>query len=735
MLDLKILRSLWAMLLLSTALISTHAVAQSPPPDMPLPPCVEVDGEQQGACRDTSPDVTGTASGPFGEGSQVTITTVPTPDVCISHVGYPPYPWDPSPCYSAVRSPGGGTLCAVINLHDGETFREMPCLDALYQSPPEMASALISWEGTDGSQCGAAGNFQTYAYGGPASVPGATWSEFGPAELECVGTFNGPRPDGLLGPTWILISVGIDLAQNGDVRRGYSRSSMIYVPVDGDLRDTVDVEVLATSAVEGSGDHLTVTYTASLTNKGTKEAEGIEVLIPIPAHVHVESVSDGRCEIPAAFVGGTIACTGLTLAGGGHALGDDVEFIDVVGRIVNAAEFDGLVEITATVTDDIDTSNNTDATHAEIELRAGGITETRQYMEAMAPYFDYETRDELLKQQCNVYMDDIFDRLEAIHAQAPEVFENLSYGKVTSGDYYWAPIENNATRAGHVGVVVYAKGTDYRQSGIIIHGTPTWSPTDLDLESQLGRQAPGEHVTTGGVTVTTVLQGTQSHGDYYRTPVHKFPGSPAPEGVIGCGFEGAYPDNQDEFRTAVPNACRHEAPPPACPYYPNATIVRTESPVDILASNSQGQRVETRDGEIYLQELDSGIHSFATPHEDGTFGWTLVLPPDDYDIDLLGTGEGPYKLTLTTFDANGEPVETVYEGTTQSGQVDEYVLAGTPVPPPGGGDDGAGGAGNGVGNAPRRSGGGSFGLLGLLGLLLLASGCVGALRSPRKTMH
>ena len=152
--------------------------------------------------------------------------------------------------------------------------------------------------------------------------------------------------------------------------------------------------------------------------------------------------------------------------------------------------------------------------------------------------------------------------------------------------------------------------------------------------------------------------------------------------------------------------------------------------------------METREGRIYLQELDSGIHSFATPHEDGTFGWTLVLPPDDYDIDLLGTGEGPYKLTLTTFDANGEPVETVYEGTTQSGQVDEYVLAGAPEPPAVGDDGGAGGVGNGsgtgngAGNTPHRSGGGgSVGFLSLLGLLLLACGCAGAVRPRRKTMH
>ncbi len=745
MLDLKILRSLWAMLLLSTALISTHAGAQSPPPDMPLPPCVEVDGEQQGACPATSPEVTGEASGRFAAGGTVIITTVPNPGICVSQTGYPPYPWSPSPCYSAVAAPAGGINCAVIDLQDGETFRELPCREALYRNPQDAPFPLISWSGTDDSTCGASGNFQTYVYGGPANVPGARWSEFGPAELECVGTFKGPRPDGLLGPTWIAIRVGVDIAQNGDNRHGYGQYSVIYVPVDGDMRDAVDIEVLATSAIEGSGNDLTVTYTATLTNKGTKEAEDVEVRIPLPEHVHFESVSDGLCAEPISFVGGDVVCRGLTLAGAGHSLGNDVTIIDVVGRIVNAADLDGSVTISATATNDIDASNNSDSTHVEVTLRAGSIAETRQAMEALTPYFNYETPDELLDQQCNVYMDDIFKRLQAIHAQAPEVFANLSYGKVTSGDYYWAPVENQITRSGHVGVVVYAKGTNYHETGIIIHGTPTWSPTDLDLESQLGRMEPGAHVNSPDFAAGFVQQGTQGHGWYYRTPVANFPGSPTPQGAAGCGFEGQYSDNADEFKNGGLKSCRYEAP--TCPFYPDAVVVKTESPVDILASNSQGQRVETREGKIYLQELDSGIHSFATPHEDGTFGWTLVLPPNDYDIDLLGTGEGPYKLTLTTFDANGKPVETVYEGTTQSGQVDEYELAGAPSEPPtdddsGDGGDGDSGIGNGGGSGtggtitPRsRGGGGSFDFLGSLGLLLLACCCPGELRSRRNAMH
>lgn len=280
------------------------------------------------------------------------------------------------------------------------------------------------------------------------------------------------------------------------------------------------------------------------------------------------------------------------------------------------------------------------------------------------------------------------------------MFENLSYGKITSGDYYWAPVENKFTRAGHVGVVVYLKGTDYHQTGIVIHGTPTWSPTDLDLASQLGTQAAGDHVNPLPFAASFLQQGTQGHGWYYRTPIANFPGSPTEEGVGGCGFEGMYPDNTDEFEHPSRPTCGRELQPQTCPAVPDAVIVRTESPVEIRATNARGQRVETLDGGILTQSLDSGIHSFVSPHEDGTFGWTLVLPKDDYDIELLGTGEGSYTLMLTTFDENADPPAKtmVEEGTTQSGQINSYVIGDTS--PQGGG-----------------GGGGSLGLLTLAALL------------------
>ncbi len=733
MFESRFMRASPALVLAVAAFAHSDAQAASPP-DMPLPPCVVVDGVEQGACGQTSPDVTGSASGKLSAGGSVTITTEPTNGICVYHYGHgPDYPWTPSPCYSGVNTPRA-LSCAFIDLTDGGRFRELPCSQALYKTPSTAASPMFSFGNANGGTgCAGRGDFYTYLYGGPANQPGRRWSDWGAGLLTCQMQFHGTRPDGLYGPTWVRVSVGIEQSQNGDVRTGYSRGGSIYVPIDGDMREFVDVEMMASSVLHGSGDDITITYTATVSNLGNMTAENIVLYIPLPNHVHFKSVSNARCVHSGTFVGGKVDCAGLTLAGAGNAAGGDYEVIDIVTRVINASDFgEPEVRMSATVSNDLDPSNNIDSTSIGPTPSPGNFAQTRQAMAALQQHFNYQTPDELLNKQCNVYMDDIYDRFQAIHAQAPEVFENLSYAKVTSGDYYWAPIENNWTRAGHVGVVVYLKGTNYHETGIVVHGTPTWSPTDLDMESQVGNMDVGDHVNTPDFVSSVLLQGTQDHGYYYRTPITNFPGSPIVQGVAGCGLEGAYPDNIDEFSNA-PAQCGARVEAQTCPAFPDTVTVRTQSPVDILMTNSKGQRVETRGGRVFLQELDSGIHSFATPHEDGTFGWLLVLPEDDYDIQLLGTGEGPYTLTLTKFDDEGNAIQTVHEGTTASGQVNDYELAGAPTQPPGGGDDNGGdngggdngGVGNGDNNggaaapAPRKSGGGSFGFLTLLALLPL----------------
>ena len=84
------------------------------------------------------------------------------------------------------------------------------------------------------------------------------------------------------------MNVAIDQAQNDgrNSRAGERRSAQICVPIDGDMREYVDVDVIATATIEGSGDDVRATYTATLTNTGTLAAENITVMFALPKQAH-----------------------------------------------------------------------------------------------------------------------------------------------------------------------------------------------------------------------------------------------------------------------------------------------------------------------------------------------------------------------------------------------------------------------------------------------------------------
>jgi hypothetical protein len=475
--------------------------------------------------------------------------------------------------------------------------------------------------------------------------------------------------------------VGIDKAENGDNRRGYPEYAEMFVPIDGDLReDVVDVSLLASHSLRRDGDAWIVTYSISLTNSGEKAADNVQLTasheIPpllsvsgeterksaLPDQLHVIGFSDGSCRRVTKFTGGSLNCSGFELAATGDSLGRDVRIIDMEARIINVADLPPLTfEVNAP--GDIEESDNTDRVTVTVPLTAGSIEQTRQAMEVLRPHFNYSTDINYLNDEvdssmftCNNYMNDIFARFERIRLDHPNVFSNLAYGPVTSGKYFTAGFQ-----AGHVGIVVYPKGTDYRQTGIIVHGLPSpsplsWAPEKFDTQVSVFPLGEAPEPTRGTWTSLT--------GDYYRTPVSEFPGTPRPENQ-GCGFEGLYADNAGQFGRT--KNCGQPAVE-TCPVAPDAVTFTTESPVDLRITNPGGQRVETVANAIAVQELDTPIYSMAFPHTDGTYGWTIVLPTDDYEVELIGTGPGPYRFTMTRFEPDGEPTRTTIEGTAEAGR-------------------------------------------------------------------
>ena len=757
----------WVGLLLSTALASSrtilgalaamawlafvpHSAEATPPPDMPLPECVYVAGQPVGGpCPALSLRVSGNAVGRLGAGSTVLVNTVPAVPVCDYWYAYT-NEWRPSGCYAEVGAPSVVT-CGFIDLrNEAHEWREMPCAQALYKSTTGLPN-LFTFRRPEGSEdpfnnsiiCGATPAYHTYIYGGAGNNENHVWRTRGPAALKCGITFNGPRPDGMRGPTWAKVRVRVNYAETPDIANGSSTHSEFYVPIDGDMRDIADIDVTGVAnltEVDWDQGKLIATYRTTLTNLGDLAAEDVNLVMTFPKVMMVTNVSGAECTMPGNIagspnpaamipVGGNVTCDWDSIAAQGTAQ------VEVTARIVDATDLDALqngegatlekfrgepegVELRVRATNDNDADNNRFITKLSIPFRAGTFADTRAAMEVLAPYFDYQT--DKLNLQCNLYEDDISERLEAIHRDHPEVFQNLAYGGVTSGQYKILGLDTDWTRAGHVGVVVYLKGTNYRQTGIVINGTPMISP--LNAVSEAGPD--GE----------TSLTSTATNGLYLRTPADKYPGKVQPETKGGKGFEGWYEHNQPEFTHGGGPAEPVPADAPmTCPLPPEAVMITTRSPVEIIATNSAGKRVVTENGFVVAQELGTGIHSMAFPHEDGTFGWSLLLPKDDYDIEVVGTRTGAYTLILTTFDEDGNPVEALTEGFTNPGQTDEYAIE-APEPPvtppvtPPTNPDPPGGSNNGGSIPESRGGGGAvdpgilLGLLLMLGLLRVRAG-------------
>lgn len=713
-------------------LVPQESALAAPPPDLPLPDCEVIDGEESGACPQTNDHVFGDGgTQTLVAGGTITIKTASVHPVCDFHNGFPPYPWSPSPCYSAVQAPRV-VGCGYIDLQDNNTFKESSCSQALYDGGVA-AKFLVGDE--EGSACGDYGDYQTYVYGGAANIAGARWVERGPAARFCNITLDSPRPNSLRGPTWVKVRVSLDKAENGDERRGSGQSAEVFVPIDGDLAiEGVDAAVRAEAIISQAGwdeGQLIATYTARVTNIGDEDAENVTLFANFPNDLTlVQSVSDSANCFPPGIsdpnftppdnakfpTGGTVQCRWDQLDSG------DFKRVEIGVRILNATDFDALqsgvtlkkfdittgnviegVIFNVSADDDENSSNNEELVKLDIPFRTASYEDTEAAMTALAAYFDYYTDD--LFEQCNVYMNDIFNRLEALRLSNPEIFYELSYGNITSGQYAIGGTFGQLESSGHVGVVVYPRGTNYRESGIIIHGTPTQSP--LNFNSKLG---PDDASNAGFLASSTSLGGF-----YYRTRADDFPGFPQYESIEG--FEGEYSDNAVEFTYGgLPPEPNAPDPNPAqCALPPDAVTVKTESPVDLLITNPAGNVVATSGDEIVQQSLGMGIHSMAFEHNDGSYGWVIVLPEDDYTVKLTGYAAGPYTLTMTTYNDQGEAEDTVIEGYTDAGQVETFELAGAsaepepePDPEPIPFSSGSGG------------GGGSFGGPTLLAMLIFS---------------
>ena len=208
-------------------------------------PCIEFEnGTPIGDCPiDQTFQTSGIASGSITEGATTVVQTLPEPPICIM---VPGAGFVPSPCFARIDEPRI-LGCAWFDLtrtdlEPEDSFSTGSCGSFLRFGPDQNTGSLSLFEmqREGGGACSGEGDFQTFRYGGLANVPGARWSEFGPSRQSCEITYNGVRPENLLGPTWLMIRVSAGIGTSEDERRPRNTSTgVVFVPIDGDMIDFI----------------------------------------------------------------------------------------------------------------------------------------------------------------------------------------------------------------------------------------------------------------------------------------------------------------------------------------------------------------------------------------------------------------------------------------------------------------------------------------------------------------
>ena len=229
-----------------------------PPPDWPLPECELVNGFPTGGCVERTGDLSMSVQGEIQSGNTVVVRAVPGVGVCNSW-DIPNDTWSPSPCYSGVGLSDFGRLCGYVDVRTRQWVRG-DCRNAMYLDPQGVPSDWIATKSTvyrgpnldpETNRCFHFGNFAVYFFGGPGNDPQWVWSARGPDAQRCEVTFNGGRPDGLFGPTWMLVGVQSTNRESGADNFPFGKKFERWIRIDGDMRDLGPIAEY-TAAVDGA---------------------------------------------------------------------------------------------------------------------------------------------------------------------------------------------------------------------------------------------------------------------------------------------------------------------------------------------------------------------------------------------------------------------------------------------------------------------------------------------------
>lgn len=123
---------------------------------------------------------------------------------------------------------------------------------------------------------------------------------------------------------------------------------------------------------------------------------------------------------------------------------------------------------------------------------------------------------------------------------------------------------------------------------------------------------------------------------------------------------------------------------------PRAIEITLESPAELLLTDSEGNRLgyDQETGDLFNEitsgsyDQSEGIYTLLDAAPDHLAKKMMVLnaSADSYTLEVIGTGEGEYTLSIDTRDGDGGSYSEVFVVDTEVGQVDEYQVLFGEVP-------------------------------------------------------
>ncbi len=222
---------------------------------------------------------------------------------------------------------------------------------------------------------------------------------------------------------------------------------------------------------------------------------------------------------------------------------------------------------------------------------------------------------------CGAWQGRVLDMLDAMRNGSPEekaIFEHYDYGPVQA--YY----------GGHQAVVVYPRGTDWRQTGTVLDPWPNQRPETYTIRAWEDRF-------WFGVGPSSVWQG--------QYPLTGGTGYPQPRLSIPPDHMAVLrrlPGDQRDRYLALTNADDRASFIANLP--PNVTEsagVAVQSPVRMLVTDIMGRRVGWQDQATFVYEIP-GADVDIFPEPDGTFGMSVLLPYAEYNVQVTGDAPGSF---------------------------------------------------------------------------------------------